>query len=59
MRAARQLLWKLREVHQHPDYKRAWELFRVHGFTYQGPDYVTEVLALAEALEKFEQEPSQ
>lgn len=26
-------------VHQTPEYKQVWELYRVHGLTYRGPTY--------------------
>jgi hypothetical protein len=49
--AARALVARLDELHDHPKYVGIWTFCYAHGLLYTGPDYVEQLKALRDALE--------
>lgn len=44
------LVKKLDQVNNSPEYIHVWELFRVHGMEYLGPNYIDELKDLKKTL---------
>ena len=50
--ALRAITQKLLEVHEHPAYQAVWQLAMIHGMTYKGPQYETELKQALEVLQR-------
>lgn len=57
-RASFALVQAISKVHKSPEYQRVLELYRVHGFTYQGPTFDAQTLRVIDVL-KAHREPAQ
>lgn len=57
--AALQLVQAIHLVQRSPEYKAVFELYRVHGLTYSGPDYAPAVSELIDVLRRHRDQPNE